>query len=376
MTKRTRRNHSPTFKAQVAIAALKGEKTLAELAQHFDVHPNQITDWKTQLQEKSSQVFGNAPAKSADPDIKTMQAKIGQLSLENDFLGRCAHQGGTAERKKMIDREHRLPIVRQCEILRLARSTAYYTPEPTSTTDLALMRRIDELHLEHPFAGSRMLRDLLRLEGQQVGRKHVRTLMKKMGVEAIYRKPNLSKRHDGHLVYPYLLRDLAINRPNQVWATDITYIPMRRGFVYLVAVIDWYSRRVLSWRLSNTLTTDFCLEAVSEAIARFGKPEIFNTDQGSQFTSSDFTDLLINNGIKISMDGKGCWRDNVFVERLWKSVKYEEVYLKAYDTVAAARQSLGTYLSFYNTRRPHQSLDGKTPDTFYFENLLPMKIAA
>ena len=276
----------------------------------------------------------------------------------------------------MIDRKHDLPITRQCEILRLARSTAYYRPEPTSPADLALMRRIDELHLAHPFAGSRMLRDLLRLDGQQVGRKHVRTLMKKMGVEAIYRKPNLSKRHDRHLIYPYLLRDLVINRPNQVWATDITYIPMRRGFVYLVAVIDWYSRKVLSWRLSNTLTTDFCLEAVGEAIARFGKPEIFNTDQGSQFTSSDFTDLLINNGIKISMDGKGCWRDNVFVERLWKSVKYEEVYLKAYDTVAVARQSIGTYLSFYNTRRPHQSLDGKTPDTFYFENLPPMKIAA
>ena len=276
----------------------------------------------------------------------------------------------------MIDRTHDLPIVRQCEILRLARSTAYYTPEPTSPADLALMRRIDELHLEHPFAGSRMLRDLLRLEGQPVGRKHVRTLMKKMGVEALYRKPNLSKRHDAHLIYPYLLRDLAINRPNQVWATDITYIPMRRGFVYLVAVIDWYSRRVLAWRLSNTLTTDFCLEAVSEAMARFGKPEIFNTDQGSQFTSSHFTDLLKNNGIKISMDGKGCWRDNVFIERLWKSVKYEEVYLKAYDTVAAARDSLGTYLAFYNTRRPHQSLDGKTPDTFYFKNLSPIKIAA
>ena len=244
----------------------------------------------------------------------------------------------------MIDRNHDLPIVRQCEILRLARSTAYYTPEPTSPADLALMRRIDELHLEHPFAGSRMLRDLLRLEGQQVGRKHVRTLMKKMGVEAIYRKPNLSKRHDAHLIYPYLLSDLAIDRPNQVWATDITYIPMRRGFVYLVAVIDWYSRRVLSWRLSNTLTTDFCLEAVSEAIARFGKPEIFNTDQGSQFTSSDFTGLLKDNGIKISMDGKGCWRDNVFVERLWKSVKYEEVYLKAYDTVAS-RQRRSGYLS-------------------------------
>jgi putative transposase len=285
----------------------------------------------------------------------------------------------------MIDRKHDLPIVRQCEILRLSRSTAYYAPEPTSPSDLALMRRIDELHLEHPFAGSRMLRDLLRLEGQQVGRKHVRTLMKKMGVEAIYRKPNLSKRHDAHLIYPYLLRDLVIDRPNQAWATDITYapqevplgdIPMRRGFVYLIAVIDWYSRRVLSWRISNTLTTDFCLEAVSEAIARFGKPEIFNTDQGSQFTSSDFTGLLKDNGIKISMDGKGCWRDNVFVERLWKSVKYEEVYLKAYDTVAAAREGLGVYLAFYNTRRPHRSLDGKTPDTFYFENLPPMKIAA
>ncbi len=276
----------------------------------------------------------------------------------------------------MIDRKHDLPIVRQCEILRLSRSTAYYAPEPTSPSDLALMRRIDELHIEHPFAGSRMLRDLLRLEGQQVGRKHVRTLMKKMGVEAIYRKPNLSKRHDAHLIYPYLLRDLVIDRPNQAWATDITYIPMRRGFVYLIAVIDWYSRRVLSWRLSNTLTTDFCLETVSEAIARFGKPEIFNTDQGSQFTSSDFTGLLKDNGIKISMDGKGCWRDNVFVERLWKSVKYEEVYLKAYDTVAAAREGLGVYLAFYNTRRPHRSLDGKTPDTFYFENLPPMKIAA
>ena len=199
-----------------------------------------------------------------------------------------------------------------------------------------------------------------------------------MGVEALYRKPNLSKRHDAHLIHPYLLRDLVIDRPNQCWATDITYapeevplgdIPMRRGFVYLVAVIDWYSRKVLSWRLSNTLTTDFCLEAVSEAISHFGKPDIFNTDQGSQFTSSDFTGLLKDNGIRISMDGKGCWRDNVFVERLWKSVKYEEVYLKAYDTVADAKANLGRYLDFYNTRRPHQTLDGKTPDAFYCQNL-------
>jgi len=276
----------------------------------------------------------------------------------------------------MIDRTHDLPVVRQCRILELARSTAYYTPQPTSPADLALMRRIDELHLEYPFAGARMLRDMLRREGRRIGRKHVGTLMKKMGIEALYRKPNLSRRHNAHPIYPYLLRHLTIDRPNQVWATDITYIPMRRGFVYLVAVLDWYSRRVLSWRVSNTLTTDFCLDAVREAIARHGRPEIFNTDQGSQFTSSEFTGLLKEQGIQISMDGKGCWRDNVFVERLWKSVKYEEVYLKAYDSVSAAKAGLGTYLNFYNSRRPHQSLDGNTPDEIYFAALQHERIAA
>jgi putative transposase len=276
----------------------------------------------------------------------------------------------------MIDRTHDLPVVRQCRILNLARSTAYYTPQPVSDSDLKLMRRLDELHLEYPFAGSRMLRDMLRREGQQIGRKRVRTLMKKMGIEALYRKPNTSQRHAAHPVYPYLLRDLKIDRSNQVWATDITYIPMRRGFIYLVAVLDWYSRRVLSWRVSNTLTTDFCLDAVREAIARYGTPEIFNTDQGGQFTSSEFTGLFKEHGIQISMDGKGCWRDNVFVERLWKSVKYEEVYLKAYDSASAAKASLGTYLTFYNTRRPHQSLDGKTPDAIYFGGLSQEEIAA
>ncbi len=276
----------------------------------------------------------------------------------------------------MIDRTHDLPVVRQCQILNLARSTAYYTPQPTSDGDLQLMRRIDELHLEYPFAGSRMLRDMLRREGQQIGRKRVRSLMKKMGIEALYRKPNTSQRHAAHPVYPYLLRDLKIDRSNQVWATDITYIPMRRGFIYLVAVLDWHSRRVLSWRVSNTLTTDFCLDAVREAIARYGTPEIFNTDQGSQFTSSEFTGLLKDHDIQISMDGKGCWRDNVFVERLWKSVKYEEVYLKAYDSVSAAKAGLSAYLAFYNTRRPHQSLDGKTPDTIYFAGLPQERIAA
>jgi putative transposase len=276
----------------------------------------------------------------------------------------------------MIDRTHELPVTRQCQILELARSSAYYVPQPTSSGDLALMRRIDELHLEYPFAGSRMLRDMLRRDGQQIGRKHVRTLMRKMGIEALYRKPNTSRRHAAHPVYPYLLRELKIDRSNQVWATDITYLPMRRGFIYLVAVLDWYSRRVLSWRVSNTMTTDFCLDALREAITRYGTPDIFNTDQGSQFTSSEFTGLLKERGIQISMDGKGCWRDNVFVERLWKSVKYEEVYLKAYDSVSLAKASLGNYLTFYNTRRPHQSLDGKTPDAIYFAGLQQTSIAA
>ncbi len=276
----------------------------------------------------------------------------------------------------MIDRTHALPVVRQCQLLALARSTAYYTAEPTSPEDLGLMRRIDELHLEHPFAGSRMLRDMLKLEGYPIGRKRVSRLMKRMGIEALYRKPNLSRRHDAHPIYRYLLRELKIDRPNYVWATDITYIPMRRGFLYLIAVIDWYSRKILSWRLSNTMTTDFCLDAVRDAILRYGKPEIFNTDQGSQFTSHEFTQLLKDNEIRISMDGKGCWRDNVFVERLWKSVKYEEVYLKAYDSVSDAKANLGVYLGFFNTRRPHQSLDGKTPDAIYFAGLPQEAIAA
>ena len=269
----------------------------------------------------------------------------------------------------MIDRSHRLPVSRQCQVLGLPRSTAYYQPVPVSVEELALMRRIDELHLEIPSAGSRTLRTFLRKDGHRLGRQRVRRLMRKMGLEAIYRKPNLSRRHAAHPIYPYLLRHLRIDRSNQVWATDITYIPMRRGFVYLVAIMDWYSRRVLAWRLSNTLSTDFCVEALEEAIARYGAPEIFNTDQGCQFTSAEFTDVLKARDIRISMDGKGCWRDNVFIERLWRTVKYEEVYLKAYDTVSAAKASLGTFFEYYNRRRPHQSLDDETPDAIYFAGL-------
>ena len=275
----------------------------------------------------------------------------------------------------MIDRSHALPLTRQAEELGISRGSLYYQPQPVSGADLAVMRRMDELHLEFPFAGSRMLRDLLVAEGFTVGRLHVATLMKRMGIEALYRNPTTSKPAPGHRIYPYLLRKLPITRPNQVWAMDITYIPMARGFVYLAAVIDWFSRRVLAWRLSITLEAAFCIEAVEEAIARYGCPEIFNTDQGSQFTSHDFTSVLHKNEIAISMDGKGAWRDNVFVERLWRTLKYEEVYLRAYDSVAEARSSIGQYLTFYNGRRPHSGLDRRTPDQAYF-NPLPQLAAA
>jgi putative transposase len=268
----------------------------------------------------------------------------------------------------MIDRTHALPVARQCQLLKLARSTAYYHPKPVADTALALMRRIDELHLQYPFAGARMLRALLRQEGPAIGRRQVVTLMRRMGITAIYRKPRTSQRHPAHRIYPYLLRPLTITRPNHVWAADITYIPMRRGFVYLCAILDWASRRVLAWRLSNTLTTDFCVEAVQEAVTRYGTPEIFNTDQGCQFTSEAFTGLLNDHGIQISMDGTGRWRDNVFVERLWRSLKYEEVYLHAYETVADAQQRVARYMTFYNQIRPHRAIDGRTPDRVYWEN--------
>jgi putative transposase len=266
----------------------------------------------------------------------------------------------------MINRDHKLPLARQAELLDISRGTIYYKSRDMSAVDLNIMRRLDALHLDYPFAGSRMLRDMLVREGVSIGRRHVRKLMKKMGIEAIYRRPNTSKAAPGHKIYPYLLRGLKIERANQVWAMDITYIPMMRGFIYLSAVVDVFSRRVLSHRISITLETEFCIEALQEALERQGKPEIFNTDQGSQFTSSDFTKVLQGREISISMDGKGAWRDNVFVERLWRSVKYEEVFLKAYQSVSEARASIGRYIEFYNTLRPHSALDRQTPDEAYF----------
>lgn len=276
----------------------------------------------------------------------------------------------------MIDRGSELSVTQQARLLGICRGSVYYCPRPVSDADLKLMARIDRLHHDLPFAGSRMLQGLLKKEGFDVGRLHVSSLMKRMGIEAVYRRPNTSKPAPGHKVYPYLLRGLVIDRPNQVWATDITYIPMARGFIYLTAVIDWFTRRVLSWRVSITLEAAFCIEAVEEALARYGKPEIFNTDQGSQFTSLEFTKVLTDAGVKISMDGKGSWRDNVVVERFWRTIKYEEIYLRAYANVPEARAGIGQYIQFFNAGRPHSSLDGRTPDEAYFNQLPSMVIAA
>jgi putative transposase len=267
----------------------------------------------------------------------------------------------------MIDRKHKLPIKRQAEVLSISRGSVYYQPRLISEQDFLLMRKVDQLHLDYPFAGSRMLRDLVRQQGVEAGRLHVSSLMKTMGIEAIYRRPNTSKPAPGHRIYPYLLRGLAVTRPNQVWAMDISYIPMARGFVYLAAVVDWFSRRILSWRVSIAINVSFCLEAVEEALAKHGRPKIFNTDQGSQFSSEAFTGLLKENNIAISMDGKGSWRDNVFIERIWRSIKYEEVYLRAYQTVQEARTSIRRYIEFYNVVRPHSRLKGNTPDQAYFQ---------
>lgn len=266
----------------------------------------------------------------------------------------------------MIHRQGELSLVHQCQMLELCRSSAYYTPRPMSEADLALMRRLDELHLAYPFLGARKLARCLQDEGHRIGRRHVRTLMRRMAIETLYRKPRTSLPARTATVYPYLLGGLSIERANQVWAADITYIPMARGFLYLVAILDIAARKVLAWRLSNTMTTDFCVEVLNEALARFGPPEIFNTDQGAQFTAAAFTEVLKHAGVQVSQDGKGRWIDNVFIERLWRSIKYDEVYLHAYATPREALEGIGRYITFYNTGRPHQSLGQRRPDAVYY----------
>ncbi len=273
------------------------------------------------------------------------------------------------ERKAMVDKSHKIPINRQCRILELNRSSFYYQAREVSESDLECMRQIDEIYTKRPFYGSRRIRDWFEDQGLRVNRKRIQRLMRLMGIQALYPKKKTSRPGKGHKVYPYLLRGLNINGSNQAWAADITYIPMAKGFLYLVAIMDWHSRKVLSWRLSNTMDDYFCVEALNEALQCYGKPEIFNTDQGAQFTSAAFTDILKEQDIAISMDGKGRWMDNVFIERLWRSLKYEDVYLKAYDSVAHAKESINNWFNLYNKERRHQSLQKKTPDTVYFHGL-------
>ncbi|MFH1767017.1 MAG: IS3 family transposase [Patescibacteria group bacterium] len=356
------------IKAKVALAALRGDKTLAELAAEYEVHPNQISNWKKKVLEQLPGLFekGFQKGDRPDPIVDELYKQIGQLQVENDWLKKKYSQYLPDEEKKVVISKGRDKISkrRQCELLGINRSTVYYKPAPISEFELRLQNRTDELFTAHPFFGTRRLMEYLNLDGFEVGRDKVRSVMNSLGLETVYPKKNTSIRNQMHKIYPYLLKDVEISRTNQVWSADITYIRLRHGFVYLVAIMDWYSRYVLSWRLSNTLDSNFCVEALKEAFV-YGQPEIFNTDQGCQFTSEAFTGLLLENNIKISMDGKGRALDNVFVERLWRSVKYENIYLNSYSSIPEVEDGLVAYFDFYNNRRLHQSLKYRTPVNAY-----------
>ncbi|WP_375699926.1 IS3 family transposase [Pseudophaeobacter sp. TrK17] len=369
-----RKQHHPEFKAKEALEALealKGEETVSDLAIRFGVHPTMIHQWKRALLEGASGVFERGGRKAPEVDeeqVKDLHAKIGELAVANDFLARKLKTLDRQVRRKMIEPNLKgLSVSKQCSLLSISRSSFYYEPKGESEMNLDLMRLIDKQFLETPFYGVRQMTWHLRNDDHLVNKKRIRRLMRLMGLMPIYQKPNTSKAAKGHKIYPYLLRGLRVDRPNQVWCADITYLPMRRGFLYLVAIMDWHTRKVLAWRISNTLEAEFCVDALNEAIHKFGPPEIMNTDQGSQFTSFAWTDRLRRSGIRISMDGKGRFLDNIFVERLWRSLKYECVYLHAWETGSEAKAGVRKWIAFYNHKRPHSALGGKPPAVIYWQ---------
>ncbi|MFD0915006.1 IS3 family transposase [Pseudahrensia aquimaris] len=368
-----RKQHRPEFKAKVALEALKGEETISELASRFGVHPTMIHQWKRALLEGASGVFERSGKKTPQIDedqVKDLHAKIGELAVANDFLGQKAQALDRQVRRKMIEPDiPNLSVTKQCALLSISRSSFYYEPKGETDMNLDLMRKIDKQFLETPFFGVRQMTWHLRNEGHAVNEKRIRRLMRLMGLMPIYQKPNTSKAAKGHKIFPYLLRGLHVDRPNQVWCYDITYLPMRRGFLYLAAIMDWNTRKVLAWRISNTMEAGFCVDALNEAIHKFGSPDIMNTDQGSQFTSFAWTDCLRRSGIRISMDGKGRFLDNIFVERLWRSMKYECVYLHAWETGSQAKAGIKKWMDFYNQKRPHSALGGKPPATVYRQKI-------
>ena len=362
----TRKSHPPSLKAKVAVEAIKSQKTTSQIAQIYAVHPTQVGGWKKQALDGLPDIFGNGREQvrqQFDAEKDELYKQIGQLKVELDFLKKrldsCAEIGSARVRQWIEPAHSGLTIRQQCDLLELPQSTYYYHPQPESAENLRLLRRLDELYLQRPYFGSRRMAVEL-----EVNRKRIQRLMRILGIEAHYPKPNLSRRHPDHKIYPYLLRGVSIERPNQVWSTDITYIPMRGGFLYLVAVMDWYSRFVLSWELSNTMETAFCLTALDAAF-RFGQPDIWNSDQGAQFTSVEFLTPLQKRGIAISMDGRGRALDNVFIERLWRSLKYELIYPGDFSSGRELYPALESYFHFYNHQRPHQSLGYQTPAALF-----------
>ncbi|MFD2937440.1 IS3 family transposase [Spirosoma flavum] len=371
MAKSIRRVHDAQFKTKVVLEALKGHKTLAQLSSDYGIHATQITSWKQQALQGLPTLFSGQSNSSLSPqDREEIEAplfqQIGQLKVENDYLKKKLRTSLTKDRRYLIDPTHpQLSLTQQCELLGISRSTYYYQSIGESAENLALMLQIDKLFTARPELGVRRMHQELTAPDSPLNLKRIRRLMRLMGLEAVYPKPNLSKPNHEHKIYPYLLRGVTIECADHVWSTDITYIPMKSGFLYLCAVMDWYSRFVLSWQVSNTLLIDFCLDTLQQALGRWGKPRIFNTDQGSQFTSPRFLTILDKADIQISMDGKGRALDNIFVERLWRTVKYEHVYLHSYSDGLALNRGLTEYFHFYNYQRKHQSLDYQTPAEWY-----------